>query len=82
MWANGEGEPPLVIEDALLRGCNGGRYGGDFEIESSLVILLLLSELFMATARASALRLELNIVLFEIPPLLLFKGKLRFLFQT
>ena len=76
-----QAEPPA---ETLFPGCSGGRSGGDLEIEfeleveSSLVVLLVLSELFMATARASALLLEL-IVLLEIPPLLLLKGIFRFL---
>lgn len=62
--------------EAIDRGCSGGNEGGDtefeleFEFESSLV-LLRLSELLMATARASVLLLELS-GRFAIPqPLLL-----------
>lgn len=63
--------------DALACGCSGGSGGGDLDEESSLV-LLLLSELLIATAKASELRLEL-MGRFEIPPPLLLNGKLRFL---
>jgi len=73
-------------EDTLFPGWRGG--SGDegaeeYEVEvaeSSLVKLELLSELLNATARAKALLLKL-IVLFEIPPLLLLKGKFLFLSQ-
>jgi hypothetical protein len=51
----------------LLRGCGGGRCGGDLELESSLE-LLMPSELLMVTAKANVLRLELS-GLFDIPPI-------------
>lgn len=65
-------------EDTLFRGWSGGSGEGggiEFELEpeSSLVILLLLSELFMATARARELLLKL-IDLLQMPPPLLLRG--------
>lgn len=65
-------------EEPLFLGWSGGSGEGkvEFELEeaeSSLVILLLLSELLNATAKASALLLTF-IVLLEIPPPLLLKG--------
>lgn len=73
-------------EDTLFPGWRGGsgeEGAEEYEVEaaeSSLVKLELLSELLNATARAKALLLKL-IVLFEIPPLLLLKGKFLFLSQ-
>lgn len=69
---------PAPEEGNLFRGCSGGSgdgKGNEFELEpeSSLVILLLLSELFMATARARELLLKL-IDLLQMPPPLLLKG--------
>ena len=48
----------LLLKDALVCGCNGGSRGLEVEVESSLV-LEILSELLMATARANVLSLEL-----------------------
>ena len=48
----------LLLKDVLVCGCNGGSRGLEVEVESSLV-LEILSELLMATARTKVLLLEL-----------------------
>ena len=54
----GGDEGILLLKDVLVCGCNGGSRGIEVEVESSLV-LEILSELLMATARAKMLLLEL-----------------------
>lgn len=52
------GDEGVLLKDVLVCGCNGGSRGLEVEVESSLV-LEILSELLIATARANVLLLEL-----------------------
>lgn len=71
-----------LLLDGLDCGCRGGRGGGELEYELEFESsLLLLSELLIATAKAKELLLEL-MGLFDIPPPLFLRGKLRFFSHT